>query len=58
MVLKVNVVGALHLEAVHGISCLGNVEPVVVIIRHTFFLLDQSILSGGLTSQLVAAIVV
>ena len=32
MVLKVNVVGALHLKAVHGFSCLGYVKLVVVII--------------------------
>ena len=39
MVLKVNVVRALHLEAVHGFSCLGDVELVAVIVRHNCFLL-------------------
>ena len=39
MVLKVNVVGAFHFEAVHGFSCLGYVDLVVVIVRHGCFLL-------------------
>ena len=37
MVLKVNVVGALHLEAVHCILCLGNVDLIIVSVRHYFF---------------------
>ena len=32
MVLKVNVIRALHLKAVHGFSCLGDVELVVIIV--------------------------
>ena len=58
MVLKVNVVGALHLEAVHRFSCLGDVELVIVIVRHNVFSLFLSIFSSGLPSQFVAALVV
>lgn len=39
MVLKVNVVRALHLEAVHRFSCFGDIELIVVIVRHNCFLL-------------------
>ena len=36
MVLKVNVVGALHFEAVHGFLCFGYVDLVVVFVGHGF----------------------
>ena len=57
MVLNALVVGALHLEAVHGVLRLGNVDLIIVSVRHGFFSLE-SIFSGGLTAQLVAASIV
>jgi hypothetical protein len=58
MVLKVNVVGALHLETVHGFLCFGYINLVVISVGHGFFSLALSISNGGLPSQFVAAIVV
>ena len=31
MVLKVNVVGAFHLETVHGFLCLGYVDLIIIV---------------------------
>ena len=31
MVLKVNVVRALHLEALHGFLCLGYVDLIIIV---------------------------
>lgn len=36
MVLKVNVVGALHFEAVHGFLCFRYIDLVVISVGHGF----------------------